>query len=380
MKGKLFLLLIASLHMANAFTQSNSTVKYGNYEIIISTEKKTWNDAQTACKSMGKDWFLASKRQISILAKTLKFETGVQFFWTSDEGYLNTSNHVGKDWSSNSYDAAEIFDVISKKSADFDYKSKQYHYICIHSMGNNIDAIINNQKNTTKVNYLEVIGIPLYNSNFYETQNALSKIGSGWRLPTKQELTLVFNNSSIFGSDNNSLDFPVYWSSEDAMGDTKSAWVKNYSNGSDVMMDKYSKNRAFFVRGNANDALKTSYESYRVGNLEIMKNDFKNPLNNSTEFSYSEAKELITKIGDGWRLPTISELKIIFDNKNLGGNTFYDNRYGMWKNYWSSSNQNNLKFPNSNAEYGYSNYFWIMDFGNGKCFEGTSKYYVRAVR
>ena len=147
MKGKLFLLLIASLHMANAFTQSNSTVKYGNYEIIISTEKKTWNDAQTACKSMGKDWFLASKRQISILAKTLKFETGVQFFWTSDEGYLNTSNHVGKDWSSNSYDAAEIFDVISKKSADFDYKSKQYHYICIHSMGNNIDAIINNQKN-----------------------------------------------------------------------------------------------------------------------------------------------------------------------------------------------------------------------------------------
>jgi hypothetical protein len=192
---------------------------------------------------------------------------------------------------------------------------------------------------------------------------------------------LIYLNKSTLSIDENSLDLPIYWSSENSNSDAKSIWVKNMSNGVDGPMDVYSKIRALLVKGDPNQAIVSkSYETFKVGSLEVIKFDLVNPTNNSSEFSYDEAVKFIKELGGGWRLPTINELKLVYDNKNLGGNTFYDNRYGLWKNYWSSSNQNNLKFPNSNTDYGFSNSIWIMDFGNGKCYEARGRYYLRAVR
>ena len=383
MKNGLLLLMICVNSLIFGQTSTGS-IKYGNYELVISSDKLSWNDANLTCKKMGDGWFVPSKRQMLILAKALKFDSGKQFFWTSEEGVFNAENYLGKVWNNGDYNAAEVIDVISKTSANFDVKSKLYYFVSIKSLGTNLQNCISNSNNSVKIGYMDVLTTSLYNINFYEAKNSLNSIGNGWRLPTKAELQLLFASKSILSINDNTLDLPIYWSSENSYGDTKSAWVKNFSNGSDGSMDTYSKARAILVKGDPNSSVSNSvqYESYKVGALEVMKFDLTNPINNSAEISYEDALKIVKNLGKGWRFPTIEELKLIYDNKSLGGNTFFNKEYQLWKTYWSSSNQNSLKFPGTNAEYGYTTSIWIMDFGNGKCYEasGSRNTFFRAVR
>lgn len=58
--------------------------------------------------------------------------------------------------------------------------------------------------------------------------------------------------------------------------------------------------------------------------IQIAQNDFTDQLN------WSTAKLMCEEIGEGWRLPTISELKEIFGNKEQ----YNFANYGYWA-YWS---------------------------------------------
>lgn len=62
-----------------------------------------------------------------------------------------------------------------------------------------------------------------------------------------------------------------------------------------------------------------------IGNLEIAPTDY------PEKMRWFLAQQACTKLGDGWRLPTIEELRIMYDNREkIGG-------FDDWGNYWSTS-------------------------------------------
>ena len=92
--------------------------------------------------------------------------------------------------------------------------------------------------------------------------------------------------------------------------------------------------------------------------IQIAKNDF------SDLCDWSSAKLKCEEIGEGWRLPTISELEEIFENKE----SFNFANYGFWS-YWSGDNFNSEK---ANAFSGVEGNK-IQEFKN-------ENFYVRAVK
>ena len=59
---------------------------------------------------------------------------------------------------------------------------------------------------------------------WYEAKNACAILGEGWRLPTKDELDLLYQYKDEIGSFRQSLD-NYYWSSTEKGG---AAWGKNF--------------------------------------------------------------------------------------------------------------------------------------------------------
>ncbi len=172
-----------------------------------------------------------------------------------------------------------------------------------------------------------------------------AKLGSGWRLPTKDELNVLFKNKSkIEGLKSND-----YWSNtEDADTYTKS-WFQTFSDG---YQDVAEKNNPFKVR-----AVKTSFANLAlpqsaafiigkpiiIGNIIIAQNDF------PYQMEWNKASAFCSKLGDGWRLPTKDELKEIYLNQQKVG------RLNMGY-YWSSSESNfilaqDLNMVNSGGDY-----------------------------
>lgn len=82
------------------------------------------------------------------------------------------------------------------------------------------------------------------------------------------------------------------------------------------------------------------------------------PEKSTNKMTWEEAVMCCKKLGDGWRLPTIEECFMIYNNKLI--TEYY---------YWSST------------EYG-NNTSWYFNFNNGDAtnFYKTNAYYVRAVR
>ena len=74
----------------------------------------------------------------------------------------------------------------------------------------------------------------------------------------------------------------------------------------------------------AEDAKDIIGKPIKIGNLLVAENDFPDDL------TWDEAKKACQSLGKGWRLPTKTELNVVFKNKNkIGGLTNC--------NYWSST-------------------------------------------
>ena len=72
-----------------------------------------------------------------------------------------------------------------------------------------------------------------------------------------------------------------------------------------------------------------------IENLELKYVDF------NTEISWLEANEKCDKLGNGWRLPTIEELKLIYFY-SAEGYSVKDFDYGGWPIVWSSEVDRNF--------------------------------------
>lgn len=71
---------------------------------------------------------------------------------------------------------------------------------------------------------------------------AASAYGSGWHLPTKSELKVLYEHRSVVGG----FAKDDYWSSTEL--DSNSAWIQGFGNGDQDRYNKYSKLRVRAVR------------------------------------------------------------------------------------------------------------------------------------
>ena len=75
--------------------------------------------------------------------------------------------------------------------------------------------------------------------NWEDAKEACADLGIGWRLPTRLELLLMYNNQDELGGFANNS----YWSSSE--NDNYTAWFQNFNDG---FQDDFDKNLNFYVR------------------------------------------------------------------------------------------------------------------------------------
>ena len=225
---------------------------------------------------------------------------------------------------------------ISMTEATFMLKNGYLNRTDITGTNNYFDATGNlNEGIIILLKEIEIAGLKLYNVKASIVKNnraplllgqtAISKLGKIQLDLAQNTLTILTGKGSFDFSNNLEVEKPTI--------------VKSY--------EKYDP-----IIGN----------SIKIGNLEIAQNDF------NTILTWYYAKEKCKQLGNGWRLPTIEELEILYNNKdNIGG---FDDGY-----YYSSTlraNEKSLLAP------------MTILFGDG--FKSLSLYYeqtafhVRAVR
>ena len=105
----------------------------------------------------------------------------------------------------------------------------------------------------------------------------------------------------------------------------------------------------------------------KIANIEVAQYDF------PEKMKWDEAKAAVTKLGDGWGLPTKDELNVLYQNKDKIGGFASDVYWSSTE--WSITTEDDLNFA------------WFQKFGNG--FQGNGDKdvanknytsYVRAIR
>jgi hypothetical protein len=206
--------------------------------------------------------------------------------------------------------------------------------------------------------------------DWWEAKEECLRLGDGWRLPTKEELDLIYENKSRIGVFKNG----GYWSiSQSANRITNDgvlilAWTKNFKTG---IKTDYEKKEIGYVRavktGVANSEVKEPIKEpaklpvkiniigtpIKIFNFEVAENDFPG----GEKMTWEEAKKACESLGDGWRLPTKEELNILYLNKkNFNG--IVDN------SYWSSTKIGNfvdiVSFIDGRSSSAGSSYGWVV--------------------
>ena len=92
---------------------------------------------------------------------------------------------------------------------------------------------------TVKIGNLEVMTEDLGEMNWEDAKMACEDLGDGWRLPTKDELNILYQNEDKIGGFANFF----YWSSTEY--DNRAAWLQDFKDGE---QDYYTKSITPYVR------------------------------------------------------------------------------------------------------------------------------------
>ena len=100
-------------------------------------------------------------------------------------------------------------------------------FACYMVMGQDAAKIIGKPY---QLNNIEVARNDFPNTqNWYDAKAKCNKLGEGWRLPTKDELTKLYNNNDKIGGFKTNVFDAYYWSSTE-YGENL-VWYQDFSNG-----------------------------------------------------------------------------------------------------------------------------------------------------
>jgi hypothetical protein len=169
-------------------------------------------------------------------------------------------------------------------------------------MSNQTNSVSPND--TIIIGTLEIMKNDLGTLTWTDAASACAALGDGWRLPTIDELIILETNKDKIGGFVNSL----YWSSTEVA--PANAYIQSFV---EVKTANDDKNYLFHVRA------VRSISTITINNLEVLSVDL-------ATLEWDEAIKACEALGDGWRLPTVDELNMLFLNKDkIGGfvNSFY---------------------------------------------------------
>lgn len=151
-----------------------------------------------------------------------------------------------------------------------------------------------------------------------------------WRLPTKEELMVLYNNRNLIGGFQNNR----YWSSTKYSESSSYYWGVDFSNGA---LD-YGSGTSYRVRAvrYINPPTPEEPEDPYVTIPEVKLMVQKKDLGFANRFTAAELCEASTLAGyTDWRLPTVKELQILYNNREkIGGFIQKQDRDESY--YWSS--------------------------------------------
>ena len=134
--------------------------------------------------------------------------------------------------------------------------------------------------------------------------------------------------------------------------------LENQNNNTSTI-NNYSSNNTSAITG----------KPIKIGNLEVAQHDFPN------DMLFHEAVKACTDLGNGWRLPTKDELRLMYDNMD---------KIGAFAGNWSITENGTSYYWSSTESSSYSvGYAWGFDFAYGDASSNHPKWgtgYVRAVR
>jgi hypothetical protein len=310
-----------------------------------------WEDAKKACATLGKGWRLPTQYELNILYKN---KDKIGGFNTNRYYYWNT----------------KLYSEGLRWTVDF---SDGYPYQEFESKDNNVRAIRSFFVSDKEfiIDSASVIGKSIRVGNLVVAQydfpdemimndaiKACAALGKGWRLPTKNELNILYKNKDKIGG------FTVKGSSYQSSTrlDYYDTWDQTFFNGNQGYGANYWPHsiravRDLFVRDIVIDSASMIIgKAIRIKNLVVAQHDFPKRMN------WFDAKKACVSLGKGWRLPTKDELYTLYYNKDkIGG-------FGIGF-YWSSTVDNN-----SNA--------WSWNFYGEQInfISNMNKYDVRAVK
>ena len=172
-----------------------------------------WQDAQSACASLGDGCRLPTKDELNYLYQNKVAVGGftTSFYWSS------TESAKGAPW-------AQSFSLGNQ----YRYRNYLTAYVrAIKSLGQYTASIIGDPI---------TIGNLLIAQNDFpkvmlwsDAQSACASLGDGWRLPTKEELNVLYKNKETIGG----FVQHLYWSSTKNMAVTEynAIWMQYFSNG-----------------------------------------------------------------------------------------------------------------------------------------------------
>lgn len=142
----------------------------------------------------------------------------------------------------------------------------------------------------------------------------------------------------------------------------KEAIIEKERLAKEAIIEKQRQEKEAFINKIKKSSTTIIGQTTLVGNLMIAQKDF------PEKMKWWDAKTACTALGDGWRLPTKSEMLLLFQNKATI-NGIYEREY-----YWSSTELEN----DYRSEY----IAWLQRFDSGKQVTDVkdNNYYVRAVK
>lgn len=217
---KKYLLVLLLLNLINlAYSQEKSinpiigkSIKIERLEVAQNDFPKMmyWEAAIKACSKLGEGWRIPTESELKVL------------YLNKDEYPLNMHKAY---WSSSDLDLG----YANPPSFYFDESGKfpEFQYVysvrAVRISKDFINAIVGSP---IKVGNLEVSQFDFpQKMNLADAKKSCTDLGFGWRLPTKEELSFLYQKKDEIGSFSKSN----YWSSSTNNG--SGAWSQNFSNG-----------------------------------------------------------------------------------------------------------------------------------------------------